>query len=45
LYEDSENNLWIGTWKGLDLFDRQHNKFIHYNLGINEELYITNDSA
>ncbi|MCK5280572.1 MAG: hypothetical protein KAK04_18595, partial [Cyclobacteriaceae bacterium] len=41
IYEDSENNLWIGTWKGLDLFDRQHNKFIHYNLGINEELYIT----
>jgi len=42
IYEDSDNNLWIGTWKGLDLFDREHNKFIHYNLDSNEELYITN---
>ena len=29
IYEDSENNLWINTWEGIDLFDRQHNVFIH----------------
>ena len=46
IYEDSENNLWIYTRNGIDLFDRQNNVFIHDNklihstLGIKEELEI-----
>jgi len=46
IYEDSENNLWIYTWKGINLFDRQHNifihdsKLIHSTLGIKKELDI-----
>lgn len=30
IYEDSYKNFWIGTGSGLDLFDRNKNKFIHY---------------
>ena len=46
IWEDSENNFWIRTWEGLDLFDRKHNqfihdkKFIHQILGIKQELDI-----
>lgn len=27
IYEDSKNNIWVGTSNGLNLFDRQRNKF------------------
>jgi hypothetical protein len=31
-YEDSENRMWVGTFSGgLDLFDRKHNRFTHFN--------------
>jgi ligand-binding sensor domain-containing protein/signal transduction histidine kinase/DNA-binding response OmpR family regulator len=31
-WEDEERNIWIATGgKGLDFFDRQNKKFIHYN--------------
>ena len=30
LYEDKEGILWIGTWLGLEKFDRLKNTFIHY---------------
>jgi len=29
-YRDLEGNLWIGHWAGLDLFDEQNKRFIHY---------------
>lgn len=31
IYEDSKGRLWIGARsKGLNLYDRRHNRFIHY---------------
>jgi signal transduction histidine kinase/ligand-binding sensor domain-containing protein/CheY-like chemotaxis protein len=30
LFEDSYENLWIGTKYGLDLFDRKANRFFHF---------------
>src|SRR5690606_11995638 len=30
IYEDKQHNLWIGTRDGLDLFDRENEKFIHF---------------
>lgn len=30
IYEDSKNQLWIGTENGLNLFDRQNHKFIRF---------------
>lgn len=31
LYEDSKQQLWVGTWSGgLNLYDRAHNAFIHF---------------
>ena len=32
IFEDSKNNLWVGTFNGLCKFDRQSNKFIHISL-------------
>lgn len=32
IFEDSEKNLWIGTEEGLNLFDRQNEKFIRFTL-------------
>jgi ligand-binding sensor domain-containing protein len=29
VFEDSERRLWVGTIKGLDLFDREKDRFIH----------------
>ena len=31
LYLDQDDNLWVGTTKGLDLFDKANNTFKHYN--------------
>ena len=30
LYEDKDGILWIGTWLGIEKFDRINNTFIHY---------------
>lgn len=30
VYEDSENNLWVATNDGIDLFDREKNSFLHF---------------
>lgn len=32
IYEDSNNNLWIGTYNLLNKFDRESETFTHYNL-------------
>ncbi len=31
IYEDSDGQLWIGTGIGLDVYDRQNNKFINFS--------------
>ncbi len=36
LLEDREGRLWIGTGSGLDLFDREHEIFIHVLSGADE---------
>jgi signal transduction histidine kinase/ligand-binding sensor domain-containing protein/DNA-binding response OmpR family regulator len=30
IFEDSARRLWLSTAKGLDLYDRENNKFIHF---------------
>ncbi len=30
VYEDDDNNLWIGTWNGLNKYDRKKNVFTSY---------------
>ncbi|UXX77695.1 helix-turn-helix domain-containing protein [Reichenbachiella carrageenanivorans] len=38
LYNDSQNNLWVGTSRGLNLWSKQNNSFIHIPLiGSNED--------
>ncbi len=31
IYEDREQQLWIGTYHGLSMFDRQRNVFVNYS--------------
>lgn len=31
MFEDTRGRFWVGTAKGLDLFDRKNNKFRHFN--------------
>ena len=31
IYEDDAGNIWIGTYKGINKFDRSSSKFTHYN--------------
>jgi signal transduction histidine kinase/DNA-binding response OmpR family regulator/ligand-binding sensor domain-containing protein len=31
MFEDTRGRFWVGTAKGLDLFDRKSNKFTHFN--------------
>jgi len=37
-YEDSYGDLWIGTGGGLDLYDRQNERFIHFRHDPNDPL-------
>ncbi|OHX64647.1 hypothetical protein NH26_24055 [Flammeovirga pacifica] len=36
IYEDDDNNLWIGTADKLNKFDRKNNTFIHFDLRPND---------
>jgi signal transduction histidine kinase/ligand-binding sensor domain-containing protein/CheY-like chemotaxis protein len=39
VYEDSKNNIWVGSAAGLDRFDRNTNQFINYPLS-SDETYV-----
>jgi ligand-binding sensor domain-containing protein/signal transduction histidine kinase len=36
IYEDRAGALWIGTWGGLDRFDRDKEQFVHYQNDAND---------
>jgi ligand-binding sensor domain-containing protein/signal transduction histidine kinase len=36
VYEDQSGTLWVGTWGGLDRFDRETEQFTHYQNDPNE---------
>ena len=36
IYEDQSGVLWIGTWGGLDKFDREREQFVHYQNDAND---------
>ena len=38
IYEDKNNNLWIGTESGLNLYDRNKDRFIHYDSWLLDEI-------
>ena len=36
IYEDQSGVLWVGTWGGLDKFDRETGQFVHYQNDAND---------
>jgi two-component system sensor histidine kinase ChiS len=46
IYEDSKNNLWIGTASnGLNLYDRSSNRFIHFTQDSTSKIQISNNEV
>ena len=43
LFEDSQGNLWIGTDKGLLIYDENNNSFAHYVHNVNDRSTLAND--
>ncbi|MEP4149492.1 MAG: two-component regulator propeller domain-containing protein [Halioglobus sp.] len=44
IYEDHENNIWVGTHKGLNLLDRASDRFVRYtsdNSGLPEDVILS----
>ncbi len=38
MLRDTQDNIWLGTYNGLHLYDRQTEKFIHHSKLLNESL-------
>ncbi len=45
IYEDRQDQLWIGTGGGVNLFDRQNQKFIRYQHISNQSNSLSNNSV
>ena len=43
LFEDSERNLWVGTWNGLNRYDESLNTFVRYKHDPEDETSISGD--
>lgn len=43
LFEDSERNVWVGTWNGLNRYDKSSNTFIRYQHDPEDNTSISGD--
>jgi ligand-binding sensor domain-containing protein/PAS domain-containing protein/HPt (histidine-containing phosphotransfer) domain-containing protein len=39
IFEDRKKNLYIGTWEGLSLYDRDHDRFVNYKFDKTSPFY------